>query len=58
MDRAGVRSGDIMLQINDTTLNSLQDFQRAIANIYQARSMVLLIQRGHYGYYLTIPLDS
>ncbi|HQO77532.1 MAG TPA: Do family serine endopeptidase [Thermodesulfobacteriota bacterium] len=58
IDRAGVKAGDIMLQINNTALNGLQDFQRAIANIYQARSMVLLIQRGHYGYYLTIPLDS
>ena len=57
-DRVGIKEGDIILQINDSTIDSLQDFRAAIANIYQAANVLLLIQRGHYGYYLTIPLDS
>jgi Do/DeqQ family serine protease len=56
--RVGIKAGDIILQINDSTIDSLQDFRIAIANVYQARNVLLLIQRGRYGYYLTIPLDS
>jgi len=56
-EQAGIRRGDVILQVNETTVHSLQDFRKAMANVYQGHNVLLLIQRGHYGYYLTIPLD-
>jgi len=56
--RVGIKSGDIILQMDETTINSLQDFHKAVANIFQKNNVLLLIQRGLYGYYLTIPIES
>jgi Do/DeqQ family serine protease len=56
--RIGIKPGDLILQINETTINSLDDFRKAIANIFQKKNVLLLIKRGLYGYYLTIPLES
>ena len=54
----GIEPGDLILQINETTINSLQDFRKAAANIFQKKNVLLLVQRGLYGYYLTVPLGS
>jgi Do/DeqQ family serine protease len=54
----GIEPGDRILQMNETTINSIQDFRKALANIFQRKNVLLLIQRGAYGYYLTVPLGS
>jgi len=56
--RIGIKPGDLILQINETTINSLDDFRKAMANIFQKKNVLLLIKRGLYGYYLTISLQS
>ncbi|MBN2467552.1 MAG: Do family serine endopeptidase [Deltaproteobacteria bacterium] len=57
-DRVGIKPGDVVLQMNEVTIHSLNDFRTAAAKGLQKETMLLLIQRGAYGYYLTIPLDS
>jgi Do/DeqQ family serine protease len=57
-ERVGIKPGDMILQINKTTINSLQDFRKAVASIFQNEDVLLLVQRGAYGYYLTLPIGS
>jgi len=54
----GIKPGDLILQINETSINSFPDFQKSVASIFQKDTALLLIQRGFRGYYLTIPLEN
>ena len=54
----GIKPGDLILQINETSINSFPDFQKSVASIFQKDIVLLLIQRGFRGYYLTIPLEN
>jgi len=54
----GIKPGDRILQINETSINSFPDFQKSVAGIFQQDTVLLLIQRGFHGYYLTIPLEN
>jgi len=52
----GLKPGDIILQAQGSTLKDVDDFKNQIVkNIYQD-SMVVLVQRGMYGYYITFEL--
>ena len=52
----GVRQGDVIRQIDQITINDSKDFQRAIIKYRSKKSMVILVQRGERGYYITIKL--
>ncbi len=52
--RIGVKPGDIIRQINDTDIASVDDFKKAIVKYRWKGSMVVLIQRGGQGYYITV----
>jgi len=54
----GIKPGDLILQINETSINSFPDFQKSVAGIFQKDTVLFLIQRGFHGYYLTIPLEN
>ena len=54
----GIKPGDLILQINETSINSFPDFQKSVASIFQKDAVLLLIQRGFHGYYLTIPVEN
>jgi Do/DeqQ family serine protease len=56
--RVGIRKGDLILQVNDEEISSLQDYQKAMARALRRDSVLLLIQRGTYGYYLTLELGG
>jgi Do/DeqQ family serine protease len=51
--RIGARPGDVLRQIDDTTVASPEEFRRAVIKYRQKASLVLLIQRGEQGYYVT-----
>lgn len=52
----GLKPGDIILQAQGISLKDVDDLKNQIVkNIYQ-ESMVLLVQRGRYGYYITFEL--
>ncbi|MEJ5360015.1 MAG: trypsin-like peptidase domain-containing protein [Desulfobacterales bacterium] len=54
--RAGVRAGDVIRQVDDGTVAGREDFRRALARHREKATIVLLVQRGEQGYYLTLPL--
>lgn len=56
LSRSGVRSGDIIHQIDDDNIDTLDDFKKAIVKHRQKKSLVILVQRGKYGYYVTVDL--
>ncbi len=56
LHRIGVRPGDVILKINDAGLKSLSDFKDATIKYRWKNSVVLLLQRGDRGYYITLQI--
>lgn len=54
--RIGARPGDVLRQIDDTQVAGPEEFRRAVVKYRQKSSLVLLIQRGEQGYYVTVSL--
>ncbi|MCK5417873.1 MAG: PDZ domain-containing protein, partial [Desulfobacterales bacterium] len=52
----GVRPGDVIRQIDDIATTSKEDFKKAIVKYRQKPSVVILLQRGEQGYYITVKL--
>ncbi|MFP4226594.1 MAG: Do family serine endopeptidase, partial [Desulfobacterales bacterium] len=52
--RIGVRPGDVIRKINDAKLKNLADFKNAVIKYRWKESLVLLLQRGDRGYYITL----
>ena len=52
--RIGIKRGDVIRQINQTTIENLSDFKKAIIDANSGTSVLLLVQRGKYGYYVTL----
>jgi Do/DeqQ family serine protease len=52
----GARSGDVIRQIDDAAIENKEDFKKAIVKYRQKRSVVVLLQRGEQGYYITLKL--
>ncbi|MCX5895058.1 MAG: Do family serine endopeptidase [Proteobacteria bacterium] len=54
--KRGLQAGDIVLQINEKEIKSIEDFKKNIARCAQKENILLLVQRGPYGYYLTFEM--
>lgn len=52
----GARPGDVIRQIDDYTIENNEDFQKAVIKFRNKNSIVLLLQRGDQGYYITVNL--
>jgi len=52
----GVAPGDVIRQIDDMTIDSVQDFKKAVIKSRPKKSLILLVQRGGQGYYLSVKL--
>jgi len=50
----GVDVGDVIRQMDDQTISSLDDFKKAIIKSRQKKNLVILVQRGGQGYYITV----
>jgi len=55
--RIGAEPGDVIRQIDDFTIQNAEDFKKAIVKFRGKNSMVLLLQRGDQGYYITVNLS-
>jgi Do/DeqQ family serine protease len=53
----GAEPGDVIRQIDDYTIQNRDDFKKAIVKFRLKNSMVLLLQRGGQGYYITVNLS-
>jgi Do/DeqQ family serine protease len=54
--RIGARAGDVIRQIDDTSISNREEFRKALVKSRQKSSVVLLIQRGEQGYHVTVSL--
>jgi Do/DeqQ family serine protease len=54
--RVGARAGDVIRQIDDVGVSNTEEFNKAIVKFRTKNSLVLLIQRGEQGYYVTVSL--
>lgn len=52
--RRGIAPGDVIRQVNQNTVETLKDFNKAIVDAGERDSTLLLVQRGRYGYYVTL----
>jgi S1-C subfamily serine protease len=52
----GARPGDVIRKIDDYAIRDDEDFKKAIIKYRQKNSVVLLLQRGDQGYYITVNL--
>ena len=52
----GARPGDVIRQIDDMAIENKDDFKKAMVKYRQKRSVVILLQRGEQGYYITLRL--
>ncbi|MCP4106353.1 MAG: Do family serine endopeptidase [Desulfobacteraceae bacterium] len=52
----GVSPGDIIRQIDQITIKNVRDFEKAVVKYRNKASVVILLQRGDRGYYITVRL--
>ena len=45
--REGLRRGDIVVAVNSAEVDTLKDFQKAVAQALKSGRAVLLVQRGY-----------
>ncbi len=51
----GLAPGDVVVRINQQPVTSVEAYREAIIQARGKRSVLLLVQRGKVGYYLTLP---
>ena len=56
--RIGVRPGDVIRKIDDQACNDIKSFYRAMIKRRWKNSVVILLQRGLHGYYITVDLTQ
>ena len=52
----GAKPGDIIRQLDDLAINNTKDFNKAIVKCRQKKSVIILIQRGGQGYYISVEI--
>jgi len=54
--RIGVRPGDVIRQIDEISVTSKAEFDKALIRYRNKNSVVILLQRGDQGYYITVEI--
>jgi len=54
--KINVRPGDVIRQMDEITIRDIADFKKAIIKYRWKESVVILLQRGDSGYYITLQL--
>jgi serine protease Do len=52
--KIGISPGDIIRQMNQKPVNNEEDYNKAVAEINNPDRILLLVQRGRQGYYVTL----
>ncbi len=52
--KIGIQSGDVIRQVNQARIKNEQDFKTAMVEAAGRESVLLLVQRGQNGYYVTL----
>lgn len=53
-DEIGIEPGDVIRQVNNQVIDNIDDYRKAILMARQKESILLLVQRGQFGYYATL----
>jgi serine protease Do len=53
--RIGLKSGDVILQINSQVMTGMDDFKETISRSHHLSSLSIVVKRGAYAYSLTLP---
>jgi serine protease Do len=53
--RIGLKPGDLIVQVNEVAVTSLEDFKKAISQYHHLISLNLVVRRGAYAYSITLP---
>ena len=53
-DRIGISTGDIIRRVNQDRIDTEEDYNKAIADLNNPDRILLLVQRGRQGYYVTL----
>jgi S1-C subfamily serine protease len=54
----GAQPGDVIRQIDDYNIQTSEDFKKAVIKSRRKNSVVLLLQRGEQGYYITVTPET
>jgi serine protease Do len=54
--QTGVEPGDVIRQVGDDPVKDRRDFEKALVKQRHQNAVVLLVQRGRQGYYITVEL--
>ena len=52
--KIGIRSGDIIRQVNQLRIKNKKDFRAAMVKAAGRDTVLVLVQRGQNGYYVTL----
>jgi len=55
-DRAGIRQGMVILEVNRQSVNTVADFNTALAESEQGKKALLLVKTGRYAQYIVLRL--
>jgi serine protease Do len=53
--RIGLKSGDVILQINNQAMTGMDDFKEAVSRSHHLSSLNIVVKRGAYAYSLALP---
>ena len=53
-DRTGISAGDVIRQVNQDRIDNEENYNKAIADLNNPDRIMLLVQRGRQGYYVTL----
>ena len=56
--QVGARPGDVIRQVDEFGVSTVKDFETALYRYRQKSSLVLLLQRGARGYYITVRIRA
>jgi serine protease Do len=53
--QVGLDAGDIVLKMNNQPMSTTEEWREALISARTSKSVLLLVQRGRQGYYITLP---
>ncbi len=54
LSRIGARPGDVIRQIDEFSIHSIEDFRQSVVKYRHKKTIIILLQRGDQGYYITV----
>ncbi len=56
--RAGIRTGDVILAVNNTTMRTVEEFRKIIAGVPKGKSAAILVRRGDGSLYVPLKISG